>query len=44
MMWLHAKHKVRCVGNKRFLDVTTIERLGLYRLQERKGSLPWATA
>jgi RNA-directed DNA polymerase len=43
-MWLNAKHKVRCVGNKRFLEEATIQRLGLDRLQGRKGSLPWATA
>jgi len=43
-MWLHAKHKVRCVGKKRFTDAATAQRLGLFRLQGRKGSLPWATA
>jgi RNA-directed DNA polymerase len=43
-MWLNAKHKVRCVGNKRFLEPATAERLGLERLQKRRGSLPWATA
>lgn len=43
-MWLNAKHKVRCVGKKRFIDAATASRLGLDRLAGRKGSLPWATA
>jgi hypothetical protein len=43
-MWLNAKHKVRCVGKKRFIDAATACRLGLDRLAGRKGSLPWATA
>ena len=43
-MWLQAKHKAACVGKKRFIDATTARRLGLFRLEGRKGSLPWATA
>ena len=43
-MWLTAKHKVACVGKKRFTDSATAERLGLVVLQGRRGSLPWATA
>ena len=43
-MWLNAKHKVHCVGKKRFIDAATACRLGLDRLAGRKGSLPWATA
>lgn len=41
-MWLNAKHKVHCVGNKRFIDAASGLRLGLDRLSGRKGSLPWA--
>jgi RNA-directed DNA polymerase len=43
-MWLLAKHKVACVGKKRFTDAATAQLLGLVRLKGRKGSLPWATA
>jgi hypothetical protein len=43
-MWLNAKHKVHCIGKKRFIDAATGERLGLLRLHGRKGSLPWTTA
>jgi RNA-directed DNA polymerase len=43
-MWLNAKHKVHCVGRKRFTDAATLTRLGVFCLQGRKGSLPWATA
>jgi len=43
-MWLNAKHKVHCVGRKRFTDSATRQRLGLFCLQGRKGSLPWAQA
>jgi group II intron reverse transcriptase/maturase len=43
-MWLNAKHKVRCVGRKRFLDAATARWLGLVSLQGRTGSLPWANA
>ena len=43
-MWLNAKHKVQCVGRKRFTDAATLNRLGVFCLQGRKGSLPWATA
>jgi group II intron reverse transcriptase/maturase len=43
-MWLNAKHKVSCIGKKRFTDAATAGRLGLFRLQGRKGSFPWATA
>jgi len=43
-MWLQAKHKAACVGKKRFIDATTARRLGLFRLEGRKGSLPWAKA
>jgi RNA-directed DNA polymerase len=43
-MWLNAKHKVRCVGKKRFIDAAEAWRLGLDFLQGRKGSLPWAKA
>jgi RNA-directed DNA polymerase len=43
-MWLLAKHKVACVGRKRFTDAATAKLLGLVRLRGRKGSLPWATA
>jgi hypothetical protein len=42
--WLHAKHKVRCIGKKRFIDAATASRLGPICLQGRKGRLPWATA
>jgi group II intron reverse transcriptase/maturase len=43
-MWLKAKHKAACVGRKRFIDAPTARRLGLFRLEGRKGSFPWATA
>jgi len=43
-MWLNAKHKVRCIGKKRFTDDATRQRLGVFYLQERKRSLPWASA
>ena len=43
-MWLNAKHKVHCVGRKRFTDAATLKRLGVFCLQGRKGSFPWATA
>lgn len=43
-MWLQAKHKAACVGKKRFIGATTARRLGLFRLEGRKGSLPWAKA
>jgi hypothetical protein len=43
-MWLLAKHKVACVGKKRFTDAATAQLLGLVCLKGRKGSLPWATA
>ena len=43
-MWLHSKHKVRCIGKQRFVDAATASWLGLICLQGRKGSLPWATA
>jgi RNA-directed DNA polymerase len=43
-MWLNAKHKVHCIGKKRFTDAATLKRLGVFCLQGRKGSLPWATA
>ena len=43
-MWLNAKHKVRCVGKKRFTDQASLERLGVFCLGGRKGSLPWAKA
>jgi RNA-directed DNA polymerase len=43
-MWLNAKHKVQCVGKKRFTDAATLKRLGVFCLQGRKGSFPWATA
>jgi RNA-directed DNA polymerase len=43
-MWLNAKHKVHCIGKKRFTDAATLKRLGVFCLQRRKGSLPWATA
>jgi hypothetical protein len=43
-VWLQAKHKAASVGRKRFIDAATAERLGLVRLQGRRGSLPWATA
>jgi RNA-directed DNA polymerase len=43
-MWLNAKHKVQCVGKKRFTDAATLKRLGVFCLQGRKGSLPWAKA
>lgn len=43
-MWLNAKHKVHCVGKKRFIDAAEACRLGLDRLQGRKGSFPWASA
>jgi RNA-directed DNA polymerase len=43
-MWLNAKHKVPHVGKKRFTDMTTLKRLGVFCLQGRKGSLPWAKA
>jgi len=42
--WLQAKHKAARVGKKRFIDAATARRLGLFRLEGRKGSLPWATA
>ena len=41
-MWLNAKHKVACVGKKRFTDSATLQRLGVFCLQGWKGSLPWA--
>ena len=41
-MWLNSKHKVHCVGRKRFIDEATARKLGLERLSWRKGSLPWA--
>ena len=41
-MWLNSKHKVHCVGRKRFIDEATARKLGLDRLSWRKGSLPWA--
>ena len=43
-MWLNAKHRVHCVGKKRFTDMATLKRLGVFCLQGRKGSLPWAKA
>ena len=43
-MWLNAKHKVRCVGKRRFTDRRRLSGLGLVQLQGRKGSLPWAKA
>ncbi|HZL25892.1 MAG TPA: group II intron reverse transcriptase/maturase [Acidobacteriaceae bacterium] len=43
-MWLKAKHAAACVGKKRFTDAETAERLGLFRLRGRRGSLPWAKA
>ncbi|HSW45096.1 MAG TPA: hypothetical protein VLM89_05950 [Phycisphaerae bacterium] len=43
-MWLNAKHKVRGVGKKHFIDAAESCRLGLARLQGRTGSLPWANA
>jgi predicted HAD superfamily phosphohydrolase YqeG len=43
-MWLQAKHKAARVGRKRFTDTLTAQRLGLFCLQGRKGSLPWANA
>jgi len=43
-MWLNAKHKVRCVGKRRYISATEAWRLGLTQLRGRKGSLPWATA
>ena len=43
-MWLNAKHKVHCVGRKRFTDMATLKRLGVVCLQGHKGSLPWAKA
>jgi group II intron reverse transcriptase/maturase len=43
-MWLNAKHKVHCIGKKRFTDAATLNRLGVFCLQGRKGSLPWARA
>jgi group II intron reverse transcriptase/maturase len=43
-MWLNAKHKVHCIGKKRFIDEATALRLGLDRLSWRKGSFPWAKA
>jgi group II intron reverse transcriptase/maturase len=43
-MWLNAKHKVHCIGKKRFTDAATLKRLGVFCLQGRKGSLPWAKA
>jgi RNA-directed DNA polymerase len=43
-VWLKAKHKAAYVGKRRFIDAATAGRLGLLRLEGRKGSLPWATA
>jgi RNA-directed DNA polymerase len=43
-MWLHAKHRVRCVGKQRFLTEAEAAQLGLIRLRGRRGSLPWANA
>jgi RNA-directed DNA polymerase len=43
-MWPNAKHKVYCIGKKRFTDAATLRRLGVFCLQGRKGSLPWAKA
>jgi len=43
-MWLNAKHKVHRIGKKRFTDAATLKRLGVFCLQGRKGSLPWAKA
>jgi group II intron reverse transcriptase/maturase len=43
-MWLNSKHKVGCVGEKRFVSAVEACQLGLVRLQGRTGSLPWATA
>jgi hypothetical protein len=43
-MWLNAKHKVHCVGNKRFISAADAWQLGLDLLQGRKGSLPWTNA
>jgi hypothetical protein len=43
-VWLETKHRETCVGKRRFLDSATARRLGLLRLEGRKGSLPWATA
>lgn len=43
-MWINAKHKVHCIGKKRFTDAATLKRLGVFCLQGRKGSLPWAKA
>jgi group II intron reverse transcriptase/maturase len=43
-MWLNAKHRAHCVGRKRFTDAATLKRLGVFCLQGRKPSFPWATA
>lgn len=41
-MWLNSKHKVHCIGKKRFIDEATALKHGLDRLTRRKGSIPWA--
>jgi hypothetical protein len=42
--WLNAKHKVRCVGKRRYISTSEARQLGLLQLRGRKGSLPWAKA
>ena len=41
-MWLNCKHRLACVGGKRFIDEATASKLGLERLSWRAGSIPWA--
>jgi RNA-directed DNA polymerase len=42
--WLNAKHKVRCVGKRRYISTSEARQLGLLQLRGRNGSLPWAKA
>ena len=43
-MWLNAKHKVSCAGNRRYVSPAEAWHMGLTQLRGRKGSLPWAKA
>ena len=43
-MWLNAKHRVPCAGNRRYVSPAEAWQMGLTQLRGRKGSLPWAKA
>src|SRR5450631_2626161 len=43
-MWLNAKHRVPCAGNRRYVSIAEAMQMGLTLLRQRKGCFPWAKA